>query len=175
MKLAPMSYRDYVWPHNPETIKVEHAKSIQAYRVPNAGDVLQNIGNGGRVVTGGGAFTGEDCMEEFSRLTGVFTQEGSGTLRVPGFGPFEAVFSSFSMKGAAQPDCVQYEFEFREDGSGTESETEVEERKSFVCEGGETLWSIANKFGTDVDSLRTLNPSIEWPNALEAGTEVRIS
>lgn len=174
MKLAPMSYRDYVWPHNPETIRVERAKSIRAYSVPNAGDVLQNLGNGGRVVTGGGAFTGETCMEEFARLSAAFSEEGGGTLRVPGFKPFEAVFSSFSMKGAAQPDCVQYEFEFREDGSAAGEEPSSDGPRSYVCGGGETLWGIANRFGTDVDALRLLNPSIEWPNALEAGTEVKI-
>lgn len=175
MKLTPMSYRDYIWPHNPETIRVARAKSIRSYSVPDGGDVLQSMGNGGRVVTGGGAFTGEGCMEEFARLTAAFSEAGVGTLRVPGFDPFEAVFSSFSMKGAAQPDCVQYEFEFREDGSAPREQTDAAWPKSYVCKGGETLWSIANRFGTDLEALRALNPSVEWPNGLEAGIEVRVS
>lgn len=175
MNLAPMSYRDYVWPHNPETIRVAREKSIRAYSIPNAGDVLQNLGGGGRVVTGGGAFTGDGCMEEFARLTAAFSEEGGGTLRVPGFEPFEAVFSSFSMKGAAQPDCVQYEFEFRESGSFAGGEPAAADPRSYVCAGGETLWGVANRFGTDVETLRSLNPAVEWPNALEAGTEVRVS
>lgn len=174
MKFAPMSYRDYVWPHNPETVRVARAKSIRAYSVPNAGDVLQDLGGGGRMVTGGGAFTGEGCMEEFARLSAVFSEEGGGTLRIPGFAPFQAVFSSFSMKGAAQPDCVQYEFEFREDGSASGEEAAVSGPRSYACGGGETLWSVANRFGTDADTLRLLNPSIEWPNALEEGTEVKL-
>lgn len=175
MRLAPMSYRDYVWPHNPESIRVSRAKSIRSYSVPDGGDVLQSMGNGGRTVTGSGAFTGENCMEEFACLTETFSESGVGTLRVPGFEPFEAVFSSFSMKGAAQPNCVQYEFEFLEDGSPAEEQANVSGPQSYVCKGGETLWSIANQFGTDTEALRVLNPSIEWPNSLAAGTEVRVS
>lgn len=174
MKLAPMSYRDYVWPHNPETVRVARAKSIKAYSVPNAGDVLQNMGNGGRVVTGGGAFTGENCMEEFARLTAVFSEEGSGILRVPGFAPFAAVFTAFSMKGAAQPNCVRYEFEFREDDSGDGKESVSAGPGRYVCREGDTLWSVAIRFGTDVETLRTMNPSVIWPNAPGAGTELTV-
>lgn len=170
--LMQMRYRDYIWPHNPEALKIGRTKLTGNFRVPHAGGVVQDLGCAGRTVTGSGRFIGEDCLAEFGRLSHRFAQEGSGLLCLPGAKPFFAVFRSLSMTGTAGPDCVRYEFEFQEDGSVKATESVVADCRSYTCKGGETLWQVAVSFGTDVDTLLAVNPEVEWPNDLPAGLVV---
>lgn len=173
MNLTPMSYKDYVWPYNPETVKIERAKNIGNFKIPYSGSVLQNLGENGRAVSGSGRFTGSGCADEFKRLTSVFSLSGTGQLRLPGVSPFQAVFSSLTMKGEAKPDCIGYEFVFLEDSSSSAAEeSRVNDTESCVCAEGETLWDIADTYGVSVDTLLALNPGIEWPGDLKAGQKV---
>lgn len=171
MTRVPMSFRSYVWPCNPETVKVEYARSTARFRVPGGTDAVQENGAAPRRAVGSGRFTGSGCMEEFRRLSEVFSAGGSGTLSIPGTEPFPAVFVSLFMKGTPRPNCVEYGFEFLENVSAAGSG----EEKVYVCAGGESLWDVANRFGTGVDALRAANPQIEWPDALEAGERVTIA
>ena len=172
MKIQPMSYKGYVWPFNPEKIQMEYARNIKKIPLPFCGSVLQDMGWNKRIVTGKGEFIGITCMEEFNRLAGVFSEEGSGTLRMPNTAPFTAAFSALKMVGEAQPDCVSYEFTFLEDDAAVSDGTSVSETGIYVCVGGENLWSVADSYGTTVDRLKALNPMIQWPNGLEAGQKV---
>lgn len=172
MALAPMSYKDYVWPYNPETIKIEHAKNIGTFKIPYSGNVLQNLGEKGRTVTGSGHFTGSGSTDEFKKLAAVFSLLGSGQLSLPGVSPFTAVFSSLTMKGAAKPNCIGYEFIFLEDFSSADKNASGADSASYVCKGGENLWDIAAKYETSVDKLVELNQEIEWPCSLEKGGNV---
>lgn len=170
MSLAPMSYRGYVWPGNPETVKVERGRSTVELKIPGSVSAVQDNGTAPRRVSGSGRFTGTGCGEEFSQLCAAFDEGGSGMLRLPGMEPFPAVFASLAMKGEPGPDGVGYEFVFLEDASAAVSSAP----QTYVCTGGETLWDVANRYGTDADSLLAANPDIEWPNALEAGREVTV-
>lgn len=171
MKLQPMSFKDYVWPMNPETIRVEYARNLREIKLPLSGSVLQDMGCGKRVVSGTGQFIGSDCMEEFTRLEALFAEGGSGTLRLPGAQSFSAAFASLKLAGKAGPDSVGYEFVFMEDSPGSAG-SGASGTGIYTCTGGETLWGIANRFGTTVDRLRALNPIIQWPNSLEQGRKV---
>jgi hypothetical protein len=172
MRMQPMSYKSYVWPFNPETVQIEYGRNIKEIKLPFTGSVLQDMGCNKRSVIGKGEFIGSTCMTEFSRLSGVFAEEGSGTLRMPGIAPFTAAFSVLKMVGKAQPDCVSYEFAFWEDNASASDGAAVTDTGIYVCAGGESLWSVANRFGTTVDRLKALNPMIQWPNDLEAGRKV---
>jgi hypothetical protein len=172
MNLAPMSFGSYVWPCNPEHVKVERARNTVQFRVPGGACVVQADGSAPRRITGSGRLTGSGCLTEFGRLSQALTSGGSGTLCLPGMQPFQAVCVSLSMKGAPGPNCVEYEFEFLEDASPTE--VAAASAEVYLCEGGETLWEVANRFGADVDALRLANPQIEWLNALKAGEKVKI-
>jgi hypothetical protein len=172
--MNPMRFGNYVWPQNPETVTVARKKALGSYRIPGAGDVVQDLGCAGRAVSGSGRFTGSDCLAEYGKLAEAFSEEGPGLLCLPGFRPFPAVFSSLSMKGESGPDCLRYEFAFAEDSSEQTEESAVTIPKKVICSGGETLWELAAATGSDVDSLLAANPGIEWPNALPAGTEVAI-
>ena len=167
-----MSFRSYVWPCNPETVRVERARNTAEFKIPGGTGVVQATGSAPRKVTGSGRFTGSGCMEEFRRLSEALSSGGSGTLRLPGTAPFSAVCVSLSMKGAPRPNCTEYEFVFLEDAFSGEEDT-PDEPEVYVCTGGETLWDIANRYGMGVDALRAENPQIEWPNALAAGERVK--
>ncbi len=172
MKLHAMSYKSYVWPFNPQNIRIEYARNVKEIPLPGSGSTLQDLGFGKRVITGKGELIGSGCMEEFSRLAAVFAEEGSGTLRLPGTAPFEAVFSSLKMIGEAQPDCVCYEFAFLEENGASDGEPSLLKDGIYTCTGGESLWSVANRYGTTADRLRALNPMVKWPNGLEVGQKV---
>lgn len=172
--MTPMRFQGYVWSQNPETVTVSRKKALGSYRIPGAGEVVQDFGCAGRTVSGSGRFTGPDCAEEFEKLAEVFAEEGPGLLCLPGFRPFPAVFSSLSMKGEGGPNSLKYEFTFQEDNSEKAEESVVTIQRSVLCSGGETLWELAAATGSDVDSLLAANPGIEWPNNLSAGTEMAI-
>ena len=172
MKNQPMSFKNYIWPFNPKKIQVEYSRNIRNLKLPLFGSILQDLGCDKRVVTGTGEFIGGGCAAEFNRLASVFTEGGSGTLRLPGVVPFQAAFASLKMIGEAQPDCVTYSFVFVEDGATAENPVGTVPAGIYVCTGGENLWSVANRYHTDVDTLKKLNPMIQWPNGLTAGQRV---
>lgn len=172
--ISRMRYKDYVWPYNPEVLKIERAKNISEIKIPYQLNCLQDLGCGGRIVTGSGCFSGAGCMEEFERLVTVFSLDGGGLLYVPGMEPFSALFVSLSLKGKDGPDCVRYEFRFLEGGDAKKETSLVKSGEVFVCTGEQSLWDIAVLFGTDVDTLRENNPQIEWPNDLPAGEKVAL-
>jgi hypothetical protein len=172
MKLHTMSFKNYVWLFNPQNIRIEYTRNVKEIPLPGSGSTLQDFGFGKRVVTGKGELIGKNCMEEFGRLAAIFAEEGAGTLQLPGTAPFEAVFSELKMIGEAQPDCVRYEFVFLEENLASSGESSVLKDGIYICKGGESLWSVANRYGTTVDQLRALNPMIQWPNGLEAGQKV---
>ena len=172
MKIQPMSYKKYVWPFNPNQVEVVYSRNIQNLKLPLYGSVLQDLGCDKRVVTGSGEFIGSGCMAEFNRLAAVFTAGTSGLLRLPGDAPFPAAFASLKMIGEAQPDCVSYRFVFVEDDDGGLEATAASAAGNYVCAGGESLWEVANLYQTDVDTLKMLNPMIQWPNMLNPGQKV---
>ena len=55
MKIQPMSYKNYVWPFNPNQVEVTYSRNIQNLKLPLYGSVLQDLGCDKRVVTGSGA------------------------------------------------------------------------------------------------------------------------
>jgi LysM repeat protein len=169
-----MSYKDYIWPCNPETVTVSRAKSIGKYPIPHAGNTLQDLGKGSRTVSGSGAFAGAGCAQKFQKLAAVFSEQGAGQLILPGMAPFSAIFFSLTQKGDPRPNRIAYEFEFWEDGSAPEKESLVSNPEIYCCKAGDTLFSIAASYGIGVDVLLAANPGIQWPNDPGDGTEVTV-
>ena len=58
MRLSSMRYKNYTWPHNPETFVVEYRRQMAAYKVPLGGCVLQDLGVNCRILRGEGEFAG---------------------------------------------------------------------------------------------------------------------
>ena len=83
MLLKPMRYKDYTWPHNPETYAVEYRRQVAAHKVPLGGFCLQDLGRTYRILRGEGTFAGKGAYEEFRTLAEVFDQTGPGLLVHP--------------------------------------------------------------------------------------------
>ncbi len=167
MNLSPMSYGGFVWPNNPQSVKVERVRIAAELKIPGSVSAVQENGTGPRRVSGSGRFSGAD---DFARLCAAFDAGGSAMLRLPGMETFPAVFISLAMKGEPGPDGVGYGFVFLEDAAADDAS----EARVYTCSGGETLWDVANRYGTHADTLLAANPEIEWPNALEAGRTVTV-
>ena len=72
MRLSSMRYKNYTWPHNPETFVVEYRRQMAAHKIPLGGCVLQDLGVNCRILRGEGEFAGPGAYEEFKALAAVF-------------------------------------------------------------------------------------------------------
>lgn len=170
MNLMNMSFKNFVWRHNPTMLKVTAAGNVKETALPFADSVVENLGRKKRKVIGEGYFVGDDCREQWYSLSKVFEENTAGALRLPWQAPFYAVMNSLNLVGVAGKNLIKYEFEFTEvegqakhDGSGT-----------YTALAGETLWHYAMRFGCKIDDLVKANPEIDDTMHLAEGQEVRV-
>ena len=78
VELAPMRYKDFVWPHNPRVYTIDYKREMGVHKVPFGRYHLQDLGLTRRVMKGQGEFVGEKAYETFKALASVFYQEGPG-------------------------------------------------------------------------------------------------
>ena len=84
-------------------------------------------------------------------------------------------FTRLELTQEPRSDYVAYAFEFTETrgyDSGAQRKSAAGER--YTVAAGDTLWSIAVRFGTDTATLLEKNPQIADPNELRAGQEVTV-
>ena len=194
MLLKPMRYKDYTWPHNPETYAVEYRRQVAAHKVPLGGYCLQDLGRTCRILRGEGTFAGERAYEEFQTLAEVFDQTGPGLLVHPVWRTVSAYFVTLELLEEPMPDYVRYSFSFWEDGTasgggltevavetgtsggGTGDGTASAGGQTAVCtvRKGDTLWGIAGRYGVALTDLIAANPQIKNPNLIYPGDQVRI-
>ena len=191
MVLAPMRYKDYVWPHNPETYRITYERAAVVHKVPFGRYYLQDLGMGCRVMTGEGVFCGEDAYEQFKKLATVFYQDGPGLLVHPVWMSTKALFTGLSLAQEPRRDFVRYTFEFREDVALYRDAAQIVEPAPQVQQGsemtagapseqwytvvrGDTLWAIARRHDLSLQQLLALNPGIKNPNLIFVGDEVRV-
>lgn len=171
MKLQPMKYGDYVWPHNPETLRVTCKRSVQELKSPFWGSVMQDYGLQKRVIEGEGAFYGEDCIQQFQELSGVLGQQTSAVLTLPNIPPFTARFLLLELIGASEPDLVRYRFEFWEESAAVPTAA-AREGEVYYCKEGDDVWRIAAAFSSTPEKILAKNPFLRWPNYLKEGEQV---
>lgn len=191
MRLTPMRFKDFTWPHNPEVYSVEYRRRIAVHRIPFGGCVLQDLGRAYRVLKGEGVFAGNGAYEQFRALAAEFRKEGPGLLVHPVWQTEQAYFVSLEVSEKPVPDYVRYSFEFWEDWSGCGGEMQEVEYGGRLDEGGadaagtagggvytvrkgDTLWGIAKRYGVSLNALIADNPQIKNPNLIYPGDEVRI-
>lgn len=58
MNLAPMRYKDYAWPHNPETYTISFKRQVAVAKVPFGRYGMQDLGMSYRVMEGEGVLRG---------------------------------------------------------------------------------------------------------------------
>ena len=190
MELTPMRYKNYVWPHNPETYSVTWQRKIAVHKVPFGRYCMQEMGPSYRVMRGEGTFVGTGAYQEFRRLAAVFDQDGAGLLVHPVWQAAGAYFVSLQLTEEPMPNFVRYTFEFWEDcgqdaeltavstaNSGSTAANSGESTAStvwYTVKKGDTLWGIAKSYGVTLQSLLATNPQIKNPNLIYAGNQVRV-
>ena len=190
MRLTPMRFKEFTWPHNPEVYTVEYRRRIAVHQVPFGGCVMQELGGSYRVLKGEGVFAGEGAYQRFKELAEVFRQEGPGLLVHPVWQTERGYFTSLEAVEEPLPDFVRYRFEFwedgggydgglkalaREDGGGPEAAPPAAQSgRAHTVRKGDTLWGIARQYGVGLTALIRANPQIKNPNLIYPGEEVKV-
>lgn len=194
MRLTPMRYKDYTWPHNPEVYTVERQRRLVVHQIPFGRCVIQDLGGMYRVLHGEGVFVGAGAYEQFRELAEVFQEGGSGILVHPVWQTERAWFASLQVTEEPLPDYVRYSFEFWEDWNGYDGglrevlvadesgqnigsagDTDTDQAGSvYIVRKGDTLWGIAKRYGVALTTLIASNPQIKNPNLIYPGDRVNI-
>lgn len=192
MNLAPMRYKDYVWPHNPRVYEIDYKHLVKSHKLAEGSYSLQSLGLENRVLRGEGEFYGANAYDEFRELASVFYDETAGTLVHPIWQTSTAYFVELTLLQEPTEDYVSYAFEFWEcsdvystdlekvssastattETSGETSNVDTEEWYTVVA--GDTMWAIAVKYSIELSDLIALNPQIKNVNLIYSGDEIRV-
>ena len=186
MILAPMRYRDFVWPHNPRVYSIDYERKMAVNKVPFGTYYLQDLGRSRRIMRGEGEFVGENAYAQFGQLANTFYEEGPGILVHPLWQTAKAYFVALRLEQEPRPDYVRYSFEFWEaidtysgqvkglSAPTAQSGGQTAGEKRHTVAAGDTLWALANRYGLSLERLLELNPQIKNPNLIYPGDEVRV-
>ncbi len=177
MKLSSMSYKGYVWPHNPRSCTVTTEKSVTTSKLPGGRWHTGEYGLSGRKISGSGEFSGEGAYSRFMELYEVFCQDGEGILYHPVLGAITAHFSSLTMDQEPSANYVAYSFEFLERGQSGKPEvigTNGNEKKYHTVAMGESFWTICSLYDLTALELVNMNPTISSPVEVTAGMNLRV-
>lgn len=187
MKLAPMRYKNYIFPHNPRIYGISYERKIAVGKVPFGRYTMKSMGMTYRVLSGEGEFVGEGAYDEFRKLATVFYDEKPGLLYHPVWQLSNAYFVSLTLEQEPKENYVRYSFEFWEDyddyetaaiklktannNADTNSVTasKTSPSKTHKVSAGETMWGIANRYGVALSALVAANPQIKNPNLIYVG------
>ena len=199
MNLAPMRYKDYVWPHNPETYTISFKRQVAVAKVPFGRYGMQDLGMSYRVMEGEGVFAGKGAYDEFKKLASVFYQGGPGLLIHPVWQSANVYFVGLALAQEPKQDYVRYTFTFWEDESryrqklvpvGQKKTTGAVSKPAAPSSAGnggaaagaeyhtvtqgETLWGIAQSRGMTLGQLLVWNPQLKNPNRISVGERLRV-
>ena len=182
MRLEPMRYKSYIWPHNPRTYTISFARQTAAHKIPFGRYCLQDLGLSHRILEGEGEFAGEGAYDAFRELATVFYDGGPGVLVHPVWQTSSAYFTQLSLVQEPMPDYVRYAFTFQEDYAGIrtglrklpEEAAAAAETAVYRVIQGDTLWGIAQRYRVTLQALLAANPGIKNPNLIQVGQQVVI-
>ena len=168
MNLAPMRYKDYVWPHNPETYTISFKRQVAVAKVPFGRYGMQDLGMSYRVMEGEGVFAGKGAYDEFKKLASVFYQGGPGLAQQPleNYVRFRFAFWETSPLDTS---LIRVSGGSGSAGTGTKTASSY-----YTVKRGDTLWGIANTYGVTLTALLNVNPQIKNPNRIAAGERVTL-
>ncbi len=182
MNLAPMRFKNYVWPHNPRVYEIGFRRDVRAHRVPFGLYQLQDMGRQHRVLRGEGEFTGPDAYREFQKLATLFYDPLPGVLVHPLWDTTRAELVALSLRQEPTADYVAYRFEFWETYEGYQTAAVRRETAAaradaaqyYTAVYGDSFWRIATDHGLTLEGLLALNPQVKNPNILHVGDVLRV-
>ena len=194
MNLAPMRYKNYIWPHNPRVYSIDYERVVAENKVPFGRCQLQDMGMTRRVMRGEGEFVGPEAYYQFGQLATVFYDDGPGLLVHPIWQTANAYFVELRVEQEPRPDYVKYSFAFWERfdpyitairqvaAEKTEGSSGITGSSAaggggeqwHTVERGDTLWELARRYGVSLERLVELNPQIKNPNLIYVGQKVRV-
>ena len=187
MILSPMTFKTFVWPHNPRVYAITYERKMAVYKIPFGRHFLQSLGQTRRVFKGEGEFVGEGAYDKFKELATVFYEETPGVLVHPVWVATTAWFVGLEVEQEPRSDYVRYSFTFWEDVSYYSGEVRTFAPAQETAAGGsgvgggyhlvrqgDTFWSIARQYGLSLEELAAKNPQIRNPNLIRVGEKVRI-
>lgn len=189
-KLAPMRYKNFIWPHNPRTYTIGYERRMASHDTPHKKSRLESMGMAHRVMRGEGEFFGPQAYEQFKALASVFYEDTPGMLVHPVWQAVNAYFVELALEQEPRADYVRYSFAFWECGEeerafglrevktaspGGESAGISQGQVWHTVARGDTLWAIAQKYEAALSELIGLNPGIKNPNLILPGEKVLVS
>ena len=194
MSLSPMRYKDFVWPHNPESYRVSFARNMAVQPVPYGAQYMQGLSMSHRVMSGQGVFYGPDAYDTFRELASVFYDNWPGQLIHPVWSSARVWFVELSLTQEPQASFVSYAFTFWEDNgfykpalapaapapavtgivAAAQPANTGPAPEYHTVVKGETLSGIAKRYGTTLSAVIALNPQIKNPNLIHPGDRVRV-
>ncbi len=106
-----LSYKTFVWPHNPHTYQEEYIREPQ-YATENGAVTFEGMGQMKRIITGSGVFFGEDAFAQFKKLSALFAENSAGNLEHPVWGIRYCYFTGLKLTQEPKDHYVSYTFEF---------------------------------------------------------------
>lgn len=181
MKLQPMRFKNYIWPHNPRVYEISYKKELVSHKVPFGLYTLQAMGRNHRILRGEGEFSGEGAYAQFKKLATVFYSNEPGVLVHPLWDTTTALFASLELKQEPTENYVKYAFEFWECYDGyrqgltkiSDGEQKAEEIIHTVIPG-ESIWDIAGQYGVKAEDIVRDNPNIRNIARIGGGTAMRV-
>lgn len=196
-KLSPLKYKNYIWPVNPATYKINFEKNTAVHHYPYTNiNEVDDMGMKPREVSGTGEFVGEGAYDEFKKLATVFYNTGPGTLIHPIWQIQQAIFNKLEVEQEPTPNYVKYSFSFIEHipdnvveefdkGKFIKNDTKGEpidkyvkkeskiENKTHTIKKGECLSLIAKKYNKPWRDIAKKN-NLKNPNLIQAGQKLII-
>lgn len=175
--LSAMRFKDFTWPHNPRTFHVLWQRRVAVLDAPGGHFHVQELGKTCRILRGEGEFYGENAYADFEALAQTFALDGPGTLVHPLWHSEAVYFTRLELTQEPREDYVAYAFEFTETRgaatAGAQKKAAIAGER-YTMAAGDTVWSVADRYGLDVETLLQKNPGISNPNLLHAGQEVLV-
>lgn len=109
--MEALSYKSFVWPNNPHTYKEECSREAK-YDTQDGEAYFKEMGPMGRIISGSGAFFGEEAFADFQKLMKVFEDGTAGNLEHPVWGIRYCYFTRLEMTQEPKDNYVSYRFEF---------------------------------------------------------------
>lgn len=106
-----LSYKTFVWPHNPHTYQETCTREPQYY-TQDGETYYEGMGKLKRIITGSGVFFGEDAYAQFKKLLALMEDATAGDLEHPIWGIRYCYFTGLELTQEPKDNYVSYTFTF---------------------------------------------------------------